>query len=214
MPREVSPQRIAIAIVIAIVALALAACEPTVTTPAEASQRVRDSYAWMADAELCPADIMRGDMRVNGLKDLSCADAGLPMCFRQCRKGDVDACFWLAHALEKANMEDPAAQALYQRACSLGEPSGCTNAAARLFQAQPAKPDVELCVARTFKRTCDFEDSWGCAMHGMLLHKGVGGIRDDAGALEALGKTCRGADDDSESCKGARDLIDLINQGE
>ena len=110
--------------------LAVNACGPSVTTPQDASQAVRDSYAWMADAELCPVDVMRTDMRVGGLTEMTCADAELPMCFRRCRKGDVNSCYWLANTLEHANKEDPAVQALYQRACMLGEPSGCTNRAA------------------------------------------------------------------------------------
>src|SRR5262245_8805496 len=93
-------------VAVAAAAWGTGACEPNVTTAGEASQAVRDSYAWMADAELCPVDVMRGGMRVKGLAAMSCADAELPGCFRRCRKGDTDSCYWLANTLEHANRDD------------------------------------------------------------------------------------------------------------
>lgn len=193
-------------------ALSLVACEPAVTTPQEASRQVRDSYAWMADAELCPADVMRADMRVNGLQEVSCADAALPKCFRQCRKGDVDSCFWLAHALEQAQTSDPAAQALYQRACTLGEPSGCTNRAAGLFVQKRKDPGVLRCAVRTFTKTCDLDDAWGCTMLGNALHEGLGIDKDDARALQVLEKACKEGGSLFDACGAARRIIDDIRK--
>lgn len=192
--------------------LALSACEPGVSTPQDASQRVRDSYAWMADAELCPADVMRDDMRVNGLTAMSCAGAELPMCYRRCRKGDVDSCYWLANTLEHANAEDPAAQALYQRACTLGEPSGCTNRAARMYLGTRRDDGMTKCAARTFERTCNLKDAWGCAMFGYALHDGRGVPRDDERALGALTDACRNLDGKAPACDAAQRLRDAIRQ--
>jgi TPR repeat protein len=193
-------------------ALATSACEPHVTTPQDASQRVRDSYAWMADAELCPTDVMRVDMRVNGLKAMSCADAELPLCFRRCRHGDTDSCYWLANTLEHADPEDGAAQALYQRACTLGEPSGCTNRAARMYLGKRRDPGVLKCAARTFERTCQLHDAWGCAMYGYALHDGLGVAQDDARALEALTAACRNLDASAPACGAAQTLTGVIRQ--
>jgi len=192
-------------------ALSLAACAPDVQTPSEASQRVRDSYAWMADAELCPADLMRADMRVNGLREASCANSELATCLQRCRKGDVDACYWLAHTLEQADPQDPAAQALYQRACSLGEPSGCTNRAASLFLGKTKDAGIRTCAARTFAKTCELDDRWGCTMLGNALHEGLGVEQDDDGALRALERGCdEEGGDDFPACRAARDLRDRI----
>ena len=195
-----------------VVALAGAGCEPDVTTSAEASTAVRASYAWMEEAELCPADVMSVDMRVNGLEERSCADAGLPACFHRCRKGDVDSCFWLANTLERADREDAAVQALYQRACTLGEPSGCTNRAARMFLGQRRDAGVMKCAARTFERTCGLQDAWGCAMLGNALHEGTGVPRDEARALEVLANACHGTDDATPPCVAARQLVEVIRQ--
>jgi hypothetical protein len=195
----------------ALAGVLMTACGARVSTPAEASQAVRDSYAWMGDSALCPADVMPTDMRANGLKERSCADAALPACFGRCRKGDVDSCYWLAHTLEQANAEDPAAQALYQRACTLGEPSGCTNRAARMFTEKAKDAGVQRCAARTFARTCELGDAWGCAMLGNALHEGLGVERDDGRALEALANACK-ADRSADACGAARMLGDTIRQ--
>ena len=195
------------------IALAIAGCDANVSTIAEASQRVRDSYAWMADAELCPVDIMPANMRIDGLRDLSCADAEMPRCFKRCRKGDVDSCFWLANRLEHADPGDPAAQALYQRACTLGEPSGCTNRAAGMFLGHRRDAGLMKCAARTFERTCGLHDAWGCAMLGNALHEGIGAPRDDARALEVLARACRQPDDTGPACSAARQLTEVIRPG-
>jgi len=192
--------------------LAMSGCDPNVSTPAEASQRVRDSYAWMADAELCPADLMPARPRVDGLADLSCADAKLPGCFTRCRKGDVDSCYWLANTLEHADSGDVAAQALYQRACMLGEPSGCTNRAATMFLGDRRDAGIMQCAARTFERTCGLHDAWGCAMLGNALHEGLGVSRDDTRALTVLAEACRRSDDAAPACHAARQLTEVIRQ--
>lgn len=212
MPRAAALRPAFHRIVIVAAALVLAACEPAVTTPQEASQRVRDSYAWMADAQLCPADLMRADMRVNGLKAVSCTGADMAMCFRRCRKGDVDSCYWLANTLERARAEDPAAQALYQRACTLGEPSGCTNRAARLYLDGRRDEPVAKCAARTFERACGFKDAWGCAMFGLALHEGRGVPRDDERALGPLTDACRNLDTTAPACGAAQEMATLIRQ--
>jgi TPR repeat protein len=190
----------------------VASCGPRIATPADASQAVRDSFAWMGDAELCPADVMPAAMRENALAEQSCADDALPACFKRCRKGDVDSCYWLAHVLEQSKADDPAAQALYQRACTLGEPSGCTNRAARLFAEKAKDPGVQRCAARTFARTCDLGDAWGCAMRGNALHEGLGVERDDGSALEALQKACKPDGSSADACGAAKALGDTIRE--
>jgi A/G-specific adenine glycosylase len=81
------------------------------------------------------------------------------------REGDVDSCYWLANTLEHADSGDVAAQALYQRACMLGEPSGCTNRAAGMFRGKRRDPGIMRCAARTFERTCALHDAWGHFSH-------------------------------------------------
>jgi len=190
--------------------LAVSACEPRVGTPAEASQAVRDSYAWMGDAELCPADVMPAGARVAGLKEMSCSGAELPACFSRCRKGDVDSCFWLAHALEQVKSDDAAAQALYQRACTLGEPSGCTNRAAGMFAAKSKDPGILRCAARTFTKTCAVDDAWGCTMLCNALHEGLGVEQDDARALEVLQKACGAGGRSNDACGAAEKITKSI----
>lgn len=192
--------------------LAASGCEPNVTTPVEASERIKDSYAWMAESRLCPVDLMRADMRVNGLRDMNCGDAELPMCFRRCRKGDTDSCFWLASTLEHADPGDPAAQALYQRACTLGEPSGCTNRAASMALENRKDAGIQKCAARTFEKTCALKDAWGCAMYGMALHEGHGLPRDDQRALGALDAACLDAEPSAPACSAARRITTTIRE--
>ena len=187
-------------------------CDSGVQTTQDASRRVRDSYAWMADAELCPADLMHEGMRVNGLKAMSCDGSALPQCYRECRRGDVDSCYWLASTLEHAKADDPAVQALYQHACTLGEPSGCTNRAARLYLGNRRDAGVTACAARTFERTCALKDAWGCAMYGNALHEGVGVPQDDARALQALADACVNGDASSPACGAAQELKEVIRK--
>jgi hypothetical protein len=189
----------------------LASCEKPVKDPQEAAQRVLDTPAWMSISVRCPADVMKSDMRINSLGDEQCGGEALPECFRRCRARDVDACFWLASALQAAEVDSRASEALYQRACLLGEPSGCTNRAAGMLYFDGDAREVRRCANRTFEKTCGFDDSWGCTMYGRALHEGLGVRRDDTRALEVLEKACvEEVRDDERSCQAATGLIEQI----
>jgi hypothetical protein len=190
--------------------LLLAACEKPARDPQEAAARVLAKPEWVEDARLCPVDVMSADMRVQGTRKFECADEKVGRCLASCVSDNVDACYWLAQTLVEEK-QDEAAVVLFQRSCMLGEPSGCTNRAAAMLNARRQNKAAQSCTTRTFEKTGELKDSWGCTMYGSALHAGLGVPVDDARALEMFDKACvlSGANPDA-SCDAAKRLTTAI----
>ena len=139
----------------------LASCEQPPQSEAEVALRVLANEEWMADADTCPADLMPSDMRVEQIADFKCSGGEVPGCYQRCKRNDVDACYWLALAVQQSEAGSRAAESLYQRACKLGKPSGCVKRAAAMLHADSSDPDVLTCTARTFGRACELDDIRG-----------------------------------------------------
>jgi hypothetical protein len=124
----------------------------------------------------------------------------------------VDACYWLAYAVQQSEAGDRAAETLYQRACKLGEPSGCVNRAAGMLREESADPDVQQCSARTFERACELDDIWGCSMLGLAYSRGLGVAVDPVRAALALRKACARPDDAThEACTSATQMLQQLD---
>jgi hypothetical protein len=80
----------------------LASCEEPPKSEAEVALRVLANEEWMADADTCPADLMPSDMRVEQVADLKCSGAEVSGCYQRCKRNDVDACYWLAYAVQQS----------------------------------------------------------------------------------------------------------------
>lgn len=150
---------------------------------------VTEKKDWIAEAEKCPATVAPASPPARSAAN-HCKKDNLE-CLSKCEAGEGYACYWLAHEIQTAKIDAEAvAQALYQRACKLGVPSGCTNRAAGLILQSPADTAVQQCVATTFEKTCALRDSWGCVMYGQHLARGVGVKQDPASALRVLDGAC------------------------
>lgn len=121
-------------------------------------------------------------------------DAGLPETvashYLQCAQHDnASACYNLATGLEKLNYWLDA-QTVYQQACRLGYASGCTNRAAGMLQQQIKQPQRNAqkmqCIARSFAKSCNWRDPWGCSMYSQLLASGQGVKQDRKKVLVVL----------------------------
>jgi hypothetical protein len=191
-----------------LVGFLLASCEQSPQSEAEVALRVLANEEWMADADTCPADLMPTDMRVEQIADFKCSGAEVPGCYQRCKRNDVDACYWLAYAVQQSEAGIRASESLYQRACKLGEPSGCVNRAASMLRADSSDPDVLTCTARTFGRACDLDDIWGCSMLGLAYGRGLGVPLDPERAAVALRKACaRPGDATHEACTSATQML-------
>jgi TPR repeat protein len=204
--------RIAPAWLVAAFALQAAICAGYENAPrseADAAKRVLKHRSWMKDAHRCPADLMPDAMRKLVIPDIRCSGEALSACYQRCESGQVHSCYWLAYAVQQSKVDDRAAEVLFTRACRLGEPSGCVNRAAGLMKEKPRDAATLRCAARTFERTCDLADIWGCSMSGLTYWKGLGVPVDHARAKQAFAKACaRPADRGHEACKTATSMLE------
>ncbi len=193
----------------------LTACDRSPATLAEVAQSVRAKADWMADSRDCPDKLVPQRKLAVSDSGKHCEGDRAGRCYSECEAGEVRSCYWLAYAMQLSKADDDAAQALYQRSCKLGEPSGCTNRAARVLEANRTDPAAHSCAAATFAKTCTLEDAWGCTMYALALHRGLGTARDDRAALQAIDKSCAfsGGPRD-EACASAMSLRQQILGGE
>lgn len=167
------------------------------------AEQVKARKAWMAALSQCPADVMTWRRPVPAGRDL-CLSIGDDACLRKCVSGDAGACYWLALSVQEKT-EKPVSEALFQRACTLGIASGCTNRAAGMFVATQDDPSVLTCTYRSFERSCALGDAWGCTMQGLQLVRGLGVEPDADEALRVLQGACRNGEEDP-ACQSGQAL--------
>ena len=90
----------------------------------------------------------------NQAQRLVCDDADA--CRRECRIGSAAACLGLATRLDLDPKTAAEAQKLFERACVLGSPSGCTNTAAMIWTREPSDEEA-TCAMRLFERACQVQ---------------------------------------------------------
>ena len=162
-----------------------------------------DRPSWLFPADACPADVMSNrNVEVAYLGD-RCLGA-LSACIARCRTKDANACYALALAVQSLKRE-MLSDALFLRACKLGVVSGCTNRAASMMEEQQA------CAIRSFEKTCDRDDPWGCTMFGFYLVQGNGIAQDHERARAVFAKSCKYGDED-EACRWAKGILKKIDQ--
>jgi hypothetical protein len=163
--------------------------------------------AWLLPADACPADVARAtEVPSEGYAGV--CETHLDSCMTDCQASIPTACQaagYQMQALGRLRVAD----ALYLRACSLGNASGCTNRAAGLLANEPDLPDGAACAARTFEITCRQHDPWGCTMFGRALATGEGVPMDVERALAIL--PLAGVEDETfDACTAARELMTRI----
>ena len=214
-PDPRGPRRGAAAVLAALVALAPCAHAQR-PVPGAFNQAEADAAGAAMDAdpalgrllETCPADLFAQHARTlagprprRTVPQQVCADHP-ESCLSQCLAGaDAAYCMSLARTLEA---HEPAvaprySQMLFNRGCSLGAPSGCTNRGGGMstqhfpedpFAAVP-KPVRTQCEFRTFASSCTEGDAWGCAMVGSYYREGTGTPADPAQARRTYEEACR-----------------------
>jgi hypothetical protein len=165
---------------------------------------------WLFPADACPADVVPWYERKPGYLSEACV-ADLGVCVKRCELGEADGCYAAALRLQEIKADWRPSEAMFLRGCRLGIRSACTNRAAGIMTFEPERPGGDVCVAKTFEKTCEANDAWGCSMLGLCLFKGQGVARDLHRALEVLPKGCRHGEED-EACKAAVRLVKKIEE--
>jgi hypothetical protein len=158
---------------------------------------------WLSKADACPADVMPAQSGDPPEFSTELCTAAVDQCLNRCRTGHAEDCYAAAIVVQKAK-DGPLAQALFQKACSLGIVSGCTNRA--------AKEDSEQnnsCSIRTYELACNHDDPWACTMMGLHLVRGIGIEKDPTKARKMLSKSCRFGPDD-QACRVGKALLKEI----
>lgn len=184
----------------------------------ELVNKVRANQQWQLQKDQCPADISPQQVSRDNATNI---DAGLPETvashYLQCARHDnASACYNLATGLEKLNYWLDA-QTVYQQACRLGYASGCTNRAAGMLQEQIKQPQRNAqkmqCIARSFAKSCNWRDPWGCSMYSQLLASGQGVKQDRKKALVVLKDSCRYGEVDP-ACQTAHEIREYLRKQE
>lgn len=165
--------------------------------------------AWLLPADECAADVMAAESQPLKYMSEACTPDVKP-CVAECRAGEANACYAAALRLQELKFDEGIIQALFLRACRLGEPSGCTNHAAGL-RLRAATDEHLQCATRTFEKSCAYADPWGCVMFGRALSAGEGTKPDLPRALEVLPKGCALRPRDP-ACTAAQALIRKIEE--
>ncbi|OUS28193.1 hypothetical protein A9Q99_11675 [Gammaproteobacteria bacterium 45_16_T64] len=173
-------------------------------------KELEKSESWLLTSVSCPADLMARNPAKVKYDTSSCAN-NLSFCLAMCNKEKVNYCYNAAQEVQRLELAEYEryAEALFVRSCRLGSASGCTNSAATN---QNRKGTIDFtCAARTYKKSCDWGDPWGCTMYGSHLAHGKGVAKDLDAALVALSKSCKHGEDDP-ACVNAKSITKQIIQ--
>jgi len=172
---------------------------------------LKNEPEWLFPADACPAEIMPAFEKEIKYLNEGCEN-NPSSCLESCKKDDGNACYSLALVVQKQSEKaEKESEALFLRSCKLGIVSGCTNRAAGKLELEASNSIAVKCSADTFEKTCEKNDSWGCAMYGMVLIEGSGREQNLDDALKALSKACKSASD-GEACRNAKKLEEEIKQ--
>lgn len=173
-------------------------------------ENLRKKPKWLFPASECPADVMPQSQSEKNYSVEKCLNKPED-CYQKCINEDGNACFELALIVQRQKeVESAYSEALFLRSCKFGIALGCTNRAAGMFDIEQKNQKRLHCPVRTFEKTCALDDAWGCTMYGFALANGFGVKKDIAKALEILPKGCNNVRLDSEVCKNARSIEELI----
>jgi hypothetical protein len=203
-------------VVVVVLVVWLAACPRAAPTPAPVLQNasaapaaVDDSVPdWLLPDDACPADVAAA-VEARGGEFVGVCDGDLAVCLRRCEDGEAIMCYAAAVRVQALGGAPRLEDALFLRACVLGNASACTNRAASIAYREPDRLDGDVCASRTFELACDRRDPWGCTMFGRDLAFGRGIAPDLHRALEVLPGACQ-FDAADPACIAARGLMEEI----
>jgi len=162
-------------------------------------------------AKICPSKLVQSQ-DIEFYNKTSICEKNQSHCLKLCLDGSSDHCFGLANHY---NMVDDSSgvysRPLYAKSCQLGLVSGCTNAAAGLKNDYGL--DEAQCYTKTFEKTCELKDPWGCTMQAVSLVYAEGTKKDLNKALTVMRGSCRFGETD-RACSSAMDLASEIIRGD
>ncbi|WNZ54945.1 hypothetical protein QT397_18990 [Microbulbifer sp. MKSA007] len=159
------------------------------------------------DMSLCPKDLFEGrEIEYQDLVEECRSDQR--WCLNKCLSKSANHCIGLGHVYVDMENNPQYSRRLYAQACKLGIVNSCTNYAAGMLRFDEGSNS--RCYAETFRFTCSKSDEWGCMMYGMVLHKGIGIVRNDSKAILALKKSCQ-IDEENEACDYSKSLASKIS---
>lgn len=199
-------------VVLLLLVAACATAPPAPVSPQEGALRtLQGRPGWLFEGDRCPADVMPADeVAWEPLGELCQTD--LPACLDRCQQGEARGCYEAALQVQRLGRDEPASEALFLRTCRLGIPSGCTNRAAGMTKNGDEGEAAFRCAVRTFQRTCEANDPWGCTMFGFHLMEGAGIERDPDRALRTLKQACIRYGEQDPACQRALELIDKLRK--
>ena len=128
----------------------------------------------------------RNSMQSSAAQDLAAYLA------QSCADGDGEACYLLGFGVERGSVGAPppaTAGSLYERACNLNEPRGCSGLAKRAIRGDDGRPDP-LLAARYFRRACEMSDAVSCVQAAVMVQSGQTPAEDSDEPLSLLQKGC------------------------
>jgi TPR repeat protein len=194
-----------------IFSLSLLGFKSSVAQESEVYQAITNSEQLTKLADLCPSKLVQAeDIDFENLTD-TCADNQMS-CLNKCMKGSSNHCFGLANHFNITDENSYSySRPLYAKSCQLGLASSCTNVGAGIKNNLGL--DEALCYTKTFKKTCELDDPWGCTMYAVSLIYGEGTKKDLDKALSVMRGSCRFGETD-RACSTALDLASEILMGE
>jgi hypothetical protein len=113
-------------------------------------------------------------------------------CKVQCSRNDAQSCDQLGVLIANKLPSDGNVNLLFERACKLGNASGCANLGTRLLSS-PVQQNRVL-ASMLFERSCVMGDARGCSIAGDVFWLGAGVASDGPRAMRNYAKGCDGGD--------------------
>ncbi len=175
-------------------------------------RKVKRNQQWQAQQDKCPAELAPAKRVKFGRKESRMdtdAATNLNTHYQNCiNENKGYACYNLALGLQTLKFDDEA-EVMFQQACRLGVASGCTNRAAGMLSARPQNKRVMRCATKSFAKSCDWKDPWGCTMYAGQLVAGEGVKKDNRKALSVMKNSCLSGQDDP-ACQAAQRIKQYV----
>ena len=113
-------------------------------------------------------------------------------CKTQCLRNDAQSCDQLGVLIANQMPSEPTANLLFDKACKLGNASGCANLGTRLLSTPVQQNRVAASVL--FEKACVMGDARGCSIAGDVFWLGAGVPSDGPRAMRNYAKGCDGGD--------------------
>jgi hypothetical protein len=174
-----------------------------------AMRRLSERPAWLTiDAGRCPADVLPSSFSPSGYDKATCSGGRLRDCLRECEQGSSGSCYHVALESQAERLDQAVLETLFVRACRLGNPSACTNAAAGRTRFANA---YDKCSVQTFRQICELAgDPWACTMTASELSKGHH-ASDRARIRDLADAGCRYGPSD-RACRAAIEVLESVER--